>query len=160
MPEVEPLKTKQPSKKKKYCIDEIDRMISDFIELNDKTSIKRLISTLQNSLQDPTAKVIEEIASDTKNIIQMESSEKCVNEQVDLSKNLSTNMDAAVLQSTSSIPANLQTKSISVHGNSVIMQGVIDTGMAQQSCFLIPIDINNISRFPGKSIAVFRYFGR
>ena len=38
-----------------------------------------------------------------------------------------------------------------MHGNSVIMQGVIDTGMAQTSCFLIPIDIGNIAQLPGNS---------
>ena len=159
LPEIEvELKPKQLLKKKKklYCLDEIDKMIVDFIELGDKTSIQRLIAKLQNSLKqpakvgqkEPKAKIIEETATEEKDVSN-------VTDQTSLSNNFSSNADQPspvlpVLQSASSIPANLQTKSISVHGNNVIMQGVIDTGMAQQSCFLIPIDINNISRFPGK----------
>ena len=46
-------------------------------------------------------------------------------------------------------PANLQAKSVSVHGNSVIIDGVINTGRGQTSCYLIPIDINNVAHLPG-----------
>ncbi|KAL5271365.1 hypothetical protein ACHWQZ_G001864 [Mnemiopsis leidyi] len=143
---------------KKYGLDEIDVMIGEYIKLEDEDGMKRIISSLQCALQRTPKKSISvngsmKSSSDVAKEAQTPVKQN-VNKTVEIPRTTAENphpqtMNPVNLQPATSIPANLQTKSISVHGNSVIMQGVIDTGMAQTSCFLIPIDIGNFSQIPG-----------
>ena len=151
---------------KKFRLDEIDAIIEEYIKLGDEDGMKRIINSLQCALVQRTPKkaintnACPKINGDTAKEAPTPVKQK-INKPAETSRNIAPSVSVVessqpqnvnpMLQPASSIPANLQTKSISVHGNSVIMQGVIDTGMAQTSCFLIPIDIGNIAQLPGNS---------
>ncbi|XP_063689246.1 uncharacterized protein LOC134822269 [Bolinopsis microptera] len=145
---------------RKFKLDEIDIIIEEYIKLGNEDGMKRIINSLQCALQTTPKKTSNACQKGGTDIVKEAPTpvKQRTRKSTETPRNLSS---AAIvsensqpqninprLQSASSIPANLQTKSISVHGNSVIMQGVIDTGMAQTSCFLIPIDIGNIGQLP------------
>lgn len=146
-------------------------MIDDLVFQGDRDTIRKVIKRLQKSLK-PIAHIKEDTISvelnDGPEIIRHSPSEELTcgslpetpntpNKQEVGTRNGGScsnynelaNTGPHMLQPTSTISANLHTKSVSVHGSNVIMQGVINTGTSQQSCFLIPIDINNIARLQG-----------
>ena len=145
---------------RKFKLNEIDIIIEEYIKLGDEDGMKRIINSLQCALQTTPKKTSNACQKGGTDIVKEAPTpvKQKTRKSTETPRNLSSTSTVSEnsqpqninprLQSASSIPANLQTKSISVHGNSVIMQGVIDTGMAQTSCFLIPIDIGNIGQLP------------
>lgn len=152
-----------------YPMRVINKMIDDLVFQGDRDTIRKVIKRLQKSLK-PIAHIKEdtisiELATDDPEIIRHSPSEELTCGSLPETPNTPNKQETGtktggrcsnynelaspgphMLQPTSTVPANLHTKSVSVHGNNVIMQGVINTGTSQQSCYLIPIDINNIAR--------------